>query len=462
MSARANTESGSQDPFDALGKYPLLKAIVQRRSRRFGLGMELDGGPLAYQSRQRPVPLTTQEEAVLAFAAAGLTGHALGDLPYQPGKAPESGSGNMMFSLLGRSVASADALHAVSLFVLNDAGAYLVRRPGDLPRREIPKLLQLVHEGRFLEWYERSRIRVADGRVGVPRQVPYVPAFNKWAANVPGSTYLLPINDLTALYINVLLAMFSEEFGFFVLDERNGFAPAGVGEFARSRGGHLNDDPGKGRVATVQGLESWLLEFTAIEQGCMLQNLALAGEAMGLGGFPHFAAHPTAWFQALGFRIVDVPLSRTLGQEGPGIPASDPSIPVPVGLERNGEILIKAYCPPNYPTMEDAVRALVDWKFSSDHGVLRANSGPSAWRDPRRVQAGIPDYSDRAVAATVAYCEYIYRRYGRFPGAFGPFRTVLAHQAHHLDLDFYDRFYVPGTYTDAHKDHFRIWHGGGP
>lgn len=442
MSARAKTESGSQDPFDALGKYPLLKAIVQRRSRRFGLGMELDGGPLAYQSRQRPVPLTTQEEAVLAFAAAGPTGHALGDLPYQPGKAPESGSGNMMFSLLGRTVASADALHTVRLFVLNDAGTYLVRRPGDFPSREIPELLRLVHEGRFVEWYERSRIRVADGRVDVPRQVPYVPAFNKWAANMPGSTYLLPVNDLTALYINVLLAMFSEEFGFFVLDERNGFAPAGVGDFARSRGGHLYDDPGKGRVATVQGLESWLLEFTAIEQGCMLQNLALAGEAMGLGGFPHFAAHPTAWFQALGFRMVDVPLSRTLGIEGPGSLASDPPIPVPVGLERNGEVLIKPYCPPNYPTMEDAVRALVDWKFSRDHGVFRATSGLSAWRDPRQVQAGIPEYSDRAVAATVAYCEYIYRRYGRFPGAFGPFRTVLAHQAHHLDLDFYDCFYV--------------------
>lgn len=43
----------------------------------------------------------------------------------------------------------------------------------------------------------------------------------------------------------------------------------------------------------------------------------------------------------------------------------------------------------------------------------------------------------------VDYCEYIYDRYGRFPAACGPFRTVLAYQAHRLDCDFYARFYRP-------------------
>ncbi len=76
------------------------------------------------------------------------------------------------------------------------------------------------------------------------------------------------------------------------------------------------------------------------------------------------------------------------------------------------------------------------------------------WRDGAGVQAGIPPYSDRAVAATIAYCEYVHERYGRFPANSGPFRTVLAYQAHHLDPDFYDRFYSPETLTDAHRhDH---------
>jgi len=35
----------------------------------------------------------------------------------------------------------------------------------------------------------------------------------------------------------------------------------------------------------------------------MLQNLGLMAQALGLGGFPNFANHEFAWFQALGFRM---------------------------------------------------------------------------------------------------------------------------------------------------------------
>ena len=37
----------------------------------------------------------------------------------------------------------------------------------------------------------------------------------------------------------------------------------------------------------------------------MLQNLALMVQALGLGGFPHWAAHPFGWFQALEFAAND-------------------------------------------------------------------------------------------------------------------------------------------------------------
>lgn len=57
--------------------------------------------------------------------------------------------------------------------------------------------------------------------------------------------------------------------------------------------------------------------------------------------------------------------------------------------------------------------------------------------------AAIPRSSDRSIAATVACCEYVYARYGRFPVRGGPFRAVVAYQAHHLDPDVYDRFYRP-------------------
>ena len=59
-------------------------------------------------------------------------------------------------------------------------------------------------------------------------------------------------------------------------------------------------------------------------------------------------------------------------------------------------------------------------------------------------------YSDRAIDAAIACCEYIHDRYGLFPAATGPFRTVLAYQAHRLDEDFYRKF---------HRD--EAWNAGG-
>jgi hypothetical protein len=48
----------------------------------------------------------------------------------------------------------------------------------------------------------------------------------------------------------------------------------------------------------------------------MLQNLGLMTQALGLGGFPHFAAHPFIWFQALGFRMQEIPFCTPLAPGG--------------------------------------------------------------------------------------------------------------------------------------------------
>ena len=139
-------------------------------------------------------------------------------------------------------------MHAVTMFVINDSGAWMLKRPQDYPRTEIPQLIEKARSHQFLELYERSRVQIAEQRVDVPRQLPYVPTFNKWSANVPGTTYFLPVNEFSALYINILLSAFDDEFTYFLLDERNHFRPAGIAKFARSKGGHLNDDLHQGRV----------------------------------------------------------------------------------------------------------------------------------------------------------------------------------------------------------------------
>jgi len=76
--------------------------------------MKMVRGPLTYASRHSPRPLTEDEEAALAFSAAGITGHALADLCYAPGE-----GGNIMNGFVGRTAGSGDGIQAVALFVIN-------------------------------------------------------------------------------------------------------------------------------------------------------------------------------------------------------------------------------------------------------------------------------------------------------------------------------------------------------
>src|SRR3989441_5561164 len=142
-----------------VAKYPLLTALRERRSRRFGLGMKMPAGPLAFESRFAPVPLTEEEEAALVFAASGITGHALADLCYA-----KDGGGSIMAGLVARTIASGDGLQTVSLVVTNDNATYLIRKPRELPGGEIPELIQLGQRGEFTELYRRCRVKIKDGR----------------------------------------------------------------------------------------------------------------------------------------------------------------------------------------------------------------------------------------------------------------------------------------------------------
>jgi hypothetical protein len=197
----------------------------------------------------------------------------------------------------------------------------------------------------------------------------------------------------------------------------------------------------------------------------MLQNLSLMAQALGLGGFPNFARHEYGWFRALDFRMGEMPASRYLGANRfvskiLRLLGRDSPLPYPLGLERDGTALIKPYCPPYYPTMEAAVCAYVETKFGAQ-GVFRGGADTSGWREPARATAQIPAPSEAAIAATIAYCEYIYARYGRFPAYSAPLRTVLGYQATHVDVDFYDRFYHPEALTETQRGHLAHWHPDG-
>src|SRR5437762_10068681 len=133
-------------PPNGIAEYPLLTALQERRSRRFGCGMEMPAGPLAFKSSHPSRPLTEDEEAALAFAACGITGHALADLCYAPG-----GGGGIMAGLVARTIASGDGLQTVALVITNDEGTWLIRRPREMPAHDIEQLIALGHQGQFTE-----------------------------------------------------------------------------------------------------------------------------------------------------------------------------------------------------------------------------------------------------------------------------------------------------------------------
>ena len=45
-----------------------------------------------------------------------------------------------------------------------------------------------------------------------------------------------------------------------------------------------------------------------------------------------------------------------------------------------------------------------------------------------------------------------------FPGTVPTLFILDYVQAHHLDLEFYDRFFEPGSYLRSHADHMQRWH----
>ncbi len=428
-------------------KATLFEVLLHRRSRRFGLGMSIPAGPFQYTSPHAPVPLTEDEEAALAFAACGVTGYALADLSYGAGE-----GGSMLAGRLGRTVASPDAVNAVSVLVTNDRGTWLLKRPQDFAPSEFLELVTLAQKGALTDIYKRARIQLSANRTAPPVDAGHNFSINRWSLYAPGTTYFLPIIETTALTINALLELFGEDMGVFLRDERAWFRAAGVGRFARSRGGHLHDEPRDLRSATIQMMEMSLLESMATEQGMVLQNLALMTEALGLGGFPNFARHEYSWFKAAGFRMQSMGASRYAG--APRLLATlarrlgrDPVLEYPVGLEQDNQVLLRPFCPPYYKSMEDAVHVFVQAKFGVD-GTYRGGTQQSAWCEAVSCAAKIPAPSIAAVQATKAYCDYVVRRYGRFPAYTAPFRTVIGFQVCRVDIDFYDRFYESEALPD--------------
>ena len=348
---------------DALA-YPFFQSVFDRKSRRMGLGMQMPG-TLEYQSPYEPVPLTELEEALLLVAGTGLTGLNLGDID------PSMGA-DAMVQWTARTWPSSCSNHGTELFFTNDDGTFfldmwdLMPEPGEISTLQGKPIEAQVEW--ILKLVRGAKKRLSDERAQMPTGLPGLFVFNHWNANKPGTTLFLPVSNMTLEYINLLFIYFSPEYRFTLVDETNGFAPAGLERWIDS--GRL--DPA--RQMGIVEIEQRVLSMQVVEQAFICQNINLGLQAMGLGGWTY-----TGYIARYALGGMDVP--------GPGLPLrGGHARPERAGRPRRGLRGLRAALPRRHGRGGQRLpRAqVVPVRVRQAQGVPGARQGHLAHRAPER------------------------------------------------------------------------------
>jgi hypothetical protein len=411
-------------------EYPLFEALFGRRSRRFGRGFAMTEGPFQYTSPHPPLPLSELEEALLVAAGVGCSGVALWEL-----SRPSRYHGRT-----GRTYASTCGGRRTALFFTNDAGVYVID-PAGAAASNVREVEAADDRDRVLVLYRDHRKLLKAGRLDIPRRMPPLSGHDWWDSSGPGSTLFMPVCDvsyslitLTAQFVDPQLERFARGGGgMHIVDDRHGFRSAGCEPWVKS--GLLDAD----NVLTLSQLERQVCYFMFSEPAAICQNMFLATEALGLGGWKHCGFLSREILAALGFTMV--------------VPGATPVLANTVGVDG----VFEAYCPPYFPSMDAAVDAAL--RPTGRSASAQDASARSAYlmSDEEHGRSTV-SVSEEGIACTKAVCNYIHQTYGRFPGSLDAMHLMWVFQAHHLDTDFYDRFFRPGAYGPTHAAHLATWH----
>lgn len=170
----------------------------------------------------------------------------------------------------------------------------------------------------------------------------------------------------------------------------------------------------------------------------MLQALGLGGWMFdGIDRFSMLGASGNPDVPGLGFRYDD-----------------DERWAVPNPTGRDG--VFEAHCPPHYADMAAAVEAFAERKYGTGGPFNRAT--PGAWSDSPGVRGSAHVHDADFKACVALQAQYIFDTFGKVPGTVPTIFILNYVQAHHLDLEFYDRFFEPGAYLRTHAEHMQHWH----
>jgi hypothetical protein len=414
-------------------EFPLIEALLGRRARRFSMGAEIPDGPLQYKSDKEPMPLNELEQMMVLAAATGNTGYHYMITRHARYKPHLS---NYSLSAGGRTFPSAAGFHTTNFFYTDDKGLYY------LPTRDVPDLKQADAENNvdLNGWLQRHKSRIKkirDGRLFLPAEEPYLEGHNTWSVNRPGSTLLIPVADVAQHMIGVLA--FLGQNGYCIFDDINNQKIKGLEKFSK--------------IVNVDSPYplSFVEQYTLAEVCAELSTSCYAGmlmlQAMGLGGwmfdgidrFSILGASGNPEVPALGFRFDT---------------NNKWSTPNPTGLAD----VFEAFCPPHVPNMRAAVDKLIERKYGPG-GPFNAET-PGPWKESGKIRSSAEVHSEEFKECIALQAQYIFDKFGKFPGTVPSVMTLMYLQAHHLDLAFYDKYFKPGAYLQTHAEHMKNWHDG--
>jgi len=417
--------------FQDMLSFSLIEGLLGRRSRRFFMGAEILDGVFEYKSRHKPVRLSDLEKMLIVSACGGNTSwhHMIfrGD-SYVPHLSNYSGAAG------GRVFPSAAGFQTSQTFFTDDEGVYV------LEMRDAPAFAERTDDGSLsLEGFVdnvRERVRkIQDGRLRIPSELPFTEAHNTWVFNKPSTLLIIPVGDLSQhVLLNVCYML---QNGLVLYDDINKRAVPGIEKF--------KDIVNVENVWPITFVEQWSLSELTVELGASCYAGTLMLQAMGLGGWMFNGVDPFAMLGASGNS--EVPGLGFRYDEDERWP-----YPNPTGLEG----VMEGFCPPHFPDMRAAVEAVCERKFGLGGPFNPDTPGP--WKDSPKVRSAAQVHDERFKECVALQAQYVYDSFGKFPGTVPSMFLIMYLQAHHMDLDFYDEFYKPGSYLKTHATHMERWH----
>jgi len=408
-----------------ISNYPLLQAIINRRSRRFRLGHEMPLPPLQYKSDKQPVPLSQLETALLCFAGAGTTGIVLTEMT------PGYGA-NTTMHWSARAFPSPCNNHRTHLIFTNDDGVYIYKPQTAKKVVEVENLSDLEDK---VKNFDKEIIKLKDGRLDLAPRPPATWTLNSGMVNRRGQVVFMPIVD--PAYEMIDMALVTIQFDHYQFYDDLTGKPAGIDKWIDKLGLNIK--------VPISTLDSSAAIGCSLEAGFICQNILLMAQAMGLGSFP-FSGYTsliimggTPATRGLGFRYV----------------TDKKGMPNPVGIDG----ALEGYCPP-YMTIDEAVDAVVEQKYGRQ-GIFTADSSePSAYKDHASIveAMGKDRIPDDVIQCTKDLFNYIYEKYGRLPATIDTMSLPIMFVVHHIDPDFYKKYYAPGAVTENQETHIAKWH----